>query len=73
MSKQDIYLIFAFLMLSFVFIVPRMLRLRIKALNWLHWKALADWHERNYKTLVPTAQVILILIFFLLLYLGLYR
>lgn len=62
MTDQIMYLIIAAVLGGMFFIIPQMLRLRIKVLNSIHWHSLANWHERNFDILVKALRGIFIVL-----------
>ncbi len=70
MSRDSILIIFAALFVLLTPIVPQMLNLRIRVLRWMHLYALADWHERNIRVLVPVVRIILVVFALVLMAVG---
>ena len=59
MTQNMALLIVAAIVVGLIPIVPKMVGLRIKVLRWLRLNRLADWHERNIKTLTPIVRGIM--------------
>ena len=70
MSEHVYYIIVTAILAGLIPLVPRMICLRIKVLNWLRWTWLADWHQRNFKPLVIIVRVIILTIAMVMLVLG---
>ena len=62
MAEVYYYLIAGVILLAVVPLVPKFVRLRIRALRFVHWYCLADWHERHFKVLVPVVRIIMAVI-----------
>lgn len=70
MSAQTIYLIIGLICLVLVFIVPQMIALRVKILNWLKLRRLAAWHERHIQGLSIIIRIILLALAIYMFYLA---
>ncbi len=70
MSETIYYFVLAAILLALVPIVPQMIRLRIKFLNFLRWRSLADWHQRHFRGFVLAARIVMASIAVVLFILG---
>ena len=50
----------AILLLALIPVVPKMLRLRIRVLRWMHWDWAADWLEKHFEKAVLFRRVALL-------------
>ena len=71
MSETVYFFILSAIMFLMAVITPKVLKLRIRVLRFMHWNWFADWHQRNFAGFVIAARIILVCIGFLLLYFGL--
>jgi hypothetical protein len=70
MTEQIFVLIVAALTILLIFLAPQLMSLRIKVLRFLHWRWLAEFHERHFEGLVLGARIALGIVFVVLVYLG---
>ena len=63
---------FAFAILSLILIplAPKLVRLRIRILRWLHWNWAANWLEKHFDGRVLFSRIILFVVAAVLLYAG---
>ncbi len=70
MAQSTLFLLLAIFLILLIPITPRMIRLRMKVLNWLKLKGLANFIERNFNLFVTISRVVFALIAVVLLVLA---
>lgn len=70
MAATIYYFVAGAILLGLIPLVPQLLRLRIRALRFIHWQRLADWHQRNFATLVVVLRIVMAAIGLFVLSLG---
>ena len=65
-----LFSIIAILLLILIPIAPKLVRLRIRILRWLHWNWGADLLENHFQTWVVVFRIILFLLAILMLCIG---
>ena len=63
MEVRLFFLVIAVIMIVFIPIAPRMIRLRIAVFRKLKWNSLANFHEKYFDQLVIVVRVVMALIF----------
>jgi len=71
MEVRLFFLVIAVIMIVFIPIAPRMIRLRIAVFRKLKWNSLANFHEKYFDQLVIVVRVVMALIFAFLMFLVL--
>jgi hypothetical protein len=71
MEVRLFFLVIAVIMIVFIPIAPRMIRLRIAVFRKLKWNSLANFHEKYFDQLVIVVRVVMALIFAFVMFLVL--
>lgn len=59
MSEQLIFIGLGLIFIFMAVITPKVLALRVRVLNFIHLRGLADWHQRHFDGLVKYARLVL--------------
>jgi len=70
MAVTIYYFVAGAIVLGLIPLVPQLVRLRIRALRFIHWQRLANWHERNFDVLVVAVRIIMAVIGIIVISLG---
>jgi len=70
MEIDTFYIILAVVLSLVLPLVPQMVRLRIRVLQWLGWNRLAAFHEEGFRRIVLVVRLIMLAIILLLLGIG---
>ena len=65
-----LFFVIAFVLLILILFMPKLVRIRIRVLRWLHWGWAADLLEIHFQTWVLTFRTVLIVAAAVLLYIG---